>query len=398
MNFDLPREELLSQMAYIANKIGLIQDIDLDSWYSKELLHSDTTYDRGFVLPDDILSTYEQLEEKSAQNVTVTLERVAQIPQESKSVIRNLLDEIQHQGNYFKKIKENDLIAIADLLQTLENQNLQIKRLQNEILDRDEEMPYLQRELYERNAELDAIKSSAIFNVFRRLTNLIDRWASPDTRRAEIVKLARSAVNIILNQGWKHLLWSIYYKLKLSVAGTNYLLRQNLQANLIVSTLPLSVEYLSINSELGVEEDHRLRDFMKVGSTNIFKLPRSPLVSIIIPTYYNVHYLKKCLQSLEEKTAYKNYEIIIVTNNKDENSAIRQYLSSLQHKVLLYPYEFSFGAINNYAAKVASGEFLLFLNDDTEIIDPYWLHALLKLGLDENAGAVGTKLVYPDKH
>lgn len=137
--------------------------------------------------------------------------------------------------------------------------------------------------------------------------------------------------------------------------------------------------------------DNQLCEFLKLGFMN---LRDSPLVSIIIPTYDQVDYLKKCLRSIENNTSYKNYEIIIVTNNLDSNSEMRRFLSSLRYRVELYRNEFSFGLVNNFAVSKSNGDFCVFLNDDTEIISKDWLENFLFFINQKNVAAVGGKILY----
>jgi len=138
-----------------------------------------------------------------------------------------------------------------------------------------------------------------------------------------------------------------------------------------------------------------LRKFMKFGSNNITKLSRYPKISIIISTYDKIDALKNNLASIKSKTTYQNYEIIIVTNNQDENSEMREFLKTIDDQVLTYQDGYSFGEMNNFAASNAQGEFLLFLNDDVQVQSPNWLEAFLVLALNESTGAVGPKLLSP---
>ncbi len=149
-------------------------------------------------------------------------------------------------------------------------------------------------------------------------------------------------------------------------------------------------------NEYPAEPDEDLREHIQIGSAEILTLPRNPKVSIIIPTLNQTDYLRKNLESIESKTTYKNYEIIIVTNNKDGDSEMRRYLDGIRHKVLIYDGEYSFAKINNHASKSARGEYLVFLNDDMEVASPNWLEAMLKLALNEGTGAVGGKLLSAD--
>lgn len=148
-----------------------------------------------------------------------------------------------------------------------------------------------------------------------------------------------------------------------------------------------------INVEGNFPIDKSLRQFTKFESDNITGLTINPKVSIIIITYNQVDFLKKNLYSIESKTTYNNYEIIIVTNNLDENSEMSKFLRTVNHSVYVFQNEYSFGAMNNFGASKAKGEFIVFLNDDIEIMTPYWIEAFLSLGLNDEIGAVGGKLV-----
>jgi len=120
-----------------------------------------------------------------------------------------------------------------------------------------------------------------------------------------------------------------------------------------------------------------------------------PLVSIIIPTKNNQKILRRCIRSLEENTTYKNWEIIIIDNNSTEKLT-RLYYESLPYRIISYSEPFNFSKMNNLAVKHAKGDLLLFLNDDTKIIDPNSLEEMVSLCCQKDVGAVGAKLVYSD--
>lgn len=126
---------------------------------------------------------------------------------------------------------------------------------------------------------------------------------------------------------------------------------------------------------------------------------RNPKVSIIIPTKDKVKVLKKCINSIIERTDYKNYEIIVIDNNSTDPGTL-EYLGSLSKEpnisILKYEEPFNFSAINNFAARKTKGEYLLFLNNDTEVICREWLSALVEHAQRKEVGAVGCKLLYPN--
>lgn len=120
-----------------------------------------------------------------------------------------------------------------------------------------------------------------------------------------------------------------------------------------------------------------------------------PLVSVIIPTRENVALLKNCIDSIERLTIHSNYELLIVDNDSSDPETLA-YLSSTPHKVLRFREEFNYSRINNFAARRTEGEYLLFLNDDTEVISGGWMEAMLEQAQGPDIGAVGAKLLYPD--
>lgn len=126
-----------------------------------------------------------------------------------------------------------------------------------------------------------------------------------------------------------------------------------------------------------------------------------PLVSIIIPTKDQLPILQRCVESLLEKTAYANYELLIVDNNSETPDARAWFdgveaIGDAKVRILRYPHPFNYSAINNMAAREARGEYLVLLNNDTAIISEHWLDELLNHALRPEVGIVGAKLLYPD--
>lgn len=123
-----------------------------------------------------------------------------------------------------------------------------------------------------------------------------------------------------------------------------------------------------------------------------------PLVSIIIPSKDNFNIYKRCIESLVNKTVYKNYEIIHVDNGSDANN--KKLYDALNKKYnIQYHYEkmdFNFSQMCNLGVKNTKGDYILFLNDDIEIIDADWMDKMLGQAELEHVGAVGAKLYYPN--
>ena len=127
-----------------------------------------------------------------------------------------------------------------------------------------------------------------------------------------------------------------------------------------------------------------------------------PKISIIIANCDHADDLRKCITSIQKLTTYKNWEIIIVENNSIE-IATRDYYQELKQleniKIVTWEAkngEFNYSAINNYGAKFATGEYILLLNNDTEVISADWIQEMLMFAQRTDVGAVGAKLYYFD--
>jgi GT2 family glycosyltransferase len=125
-----------------------------------------------------------------------------------------------------------------------------------------------------------------------------------------------------------------------------------------------------------------------------YKIKGEPLISIIILTKDKPKMLKRCIESINSKSTYRNYEIIIVDHESKDPEAIK-YLKSLDCKVISYTGKYNFSKMNNLGAKEAKGEHLLFLNNDTEVVEPSWLEAMLEHSQRPEVGIVGALLLYP---
>ena len=130
------------------------------------------------------------------------------------------------------------------------------------------------------------------------------------------------------------------------------------------------------------------------------KIQGNPMVSIIIPNKDHTDDLELCLFSMSRKSTYRNYEILIVENNSEKEETFEYYKKLPERypkvRVLTWEKEFNYSAINNFAAEEAQGEYLLFLNNDVEILTPDWIEEMLQNCQQENVAAVGAKLYYPD--
>jgi O-antigen biosynthesis protein len=122
-----------------------------------------------------------------------------------------------------------------------------------------------------------------------------------------------------------------------------------------------------------------------------------PKVSILIPTRNNCNSLKRCIDSLAS-TNYRNYEVVVINNDNSEPRSLA-YLKSINAKVIDIPSPngvFSFSYINNRAAEQVNGDYLLFLNDDTEVITPEWLSQMVGWLQFPGVASVGARLIFPN--
>ncbi|HVY19443.1 MAG TPA: glycosyltransferase [Bauldia sp.] len=125
-----------------------------------------------------------------------------------------------------------------------------------------------------------------------------------------------------------------------------------------------------------------------------------PLVSLIVATRDRLALLRRCIESIREKTTYGPYEIIVIDNGSVETATLA-YFREIERfeNVRIIPYDqpFNFSAINNFAAKQARGEVLGLINNDIEVISPDWLSEMVSWACLPDVGCVGAKLYYPNE-
>lgn len=179
--------------------------------------------------------------------------------------------------------------------------------------------------------------------------------------------------------------------------------------------MSLTSTALSINSKSYASEAGRLalEDTLKrrniKGTANIYlhtsyylkyDYPKNAKVSIVIPTKDHVKILKQCLNSIIKYTNPSLYEIIIVNNNSEELKTFKYFKEITRNnsniKVLDLNIPFNYSKINNEAVKIAKYDYILFLNNDIEIVTPKWLETMLGYASQDHIGAVGSLLLYPN--
>ena len=150
---------------------------------------------------------------------------------------------------------------------------------------------------------------------------------------------------------------------------------------------------------IGVKVEVSKGEFLGLYRTKFLR-DYDPLISIIIPNKDHIDDLKRCIDSIEAKSTYTNYEYIIVENNSEEKETFAYYeqLEAVNPKVhvVYYKGHFNYSAINNFGVQYAKGEYFLLLNNDTEIINDDCLEELLGYCTREDVGAVGARLYYED--
>ncbi|MGZ5503860.1 MAG: glycosyltransferase family 2 protein, partial [Chthoniobacterales bacterium] len=119
-------------------------------------------------------------------------------------------------------------------------------------------------------------------------------------------------------------------------------------------------------------------------------------ISIIIGTRDRIPLLSRCIETLVAKTSYREYEIVIVDNDSASDEA-RHYFMHTLHRVLRYDGPFNFSAMNNFAVEQTDSPWLLFLNNDVEVIEKEWLTAMVEHVQRPEVGAVGARLLYPNE-
>jgi glycosyltransferase involved in cell wall biosynthesis len=132
-----------------------------------------------------------------------------------------------------------------------------------------------------------------------------------------------------------------------------------------------------------------------------YKIKGEPLVSIIIPSKDHPDVISKCLDSIFHRSSYQNFEVIVVDNGSTDPKCQILYATwktkePKRFRAIEQPGVFNFGRLNNYGVSESCGDYVLLLNNDTEVISPAWIEALLQYGQFPEIGAVGAQLRYPD--
>lgn len=172
----------------------------------------------------------------------------------------------------------------------------------------------------------------------------------------------------------------------------------------------INAKSYAIDAAKGAVADHLRRigyNHFEIESTRAFetifriKYPiiKDEKISIIIANKDHIDDLKRCITSILEMSTYSNYEIIIAENNSTDPKTFAYYKQLENYdniKVVTYKDKFNYSKVNNFAASFATGEYILLLNNDTQVITVNWMEELLMYAARKDVGAVGAKLYYPD--
>ena len=233
--------------------------------------------------------------------------------------------------------------------------------------------------------------------------NYINRMAIYNTKHAKTLNLFNLGLN-------KNSDWAVALKFS---QGLNPKYVKHIQESLVavknkevVNSLPhfIDDEYLLLEGLVKecIEKTNRKADLKIIDNKYFlpsFKVEKEPKVSILILTKDKLDYLKPCIDSIKELTTYKNYEIVIVDNNSEENET-KDYLVELSllpgYKIFKYPFEFDFAKIHNIVIDKLDSQYVCLLNNDTKVINPDWLTEMVGIALDPAVATVGAKLLYED--
>lgn len=155
-------------------------------------------------------------------------------------------------------------------------------------------------------------------------------------------------------------------------------------------------------------KSHGFQNFRITGTRafeTIFKISYevlgNPKISIVIANKDHTEDLKRCIASILEKSTYDHFEIIVVENNSTEPEIFAYYdwIRQQDERVRVVTYEgaFNYSAVNNLGVREAAGDYILLLNNDTQVITVNWMEELLMYAQREDVGAVGAKLYYANK-
>jgi len=307
---------------------------------------------------------------------------------ETNSILTKINDVLNSTtAHVFTIINENDRLATEALFEFLQI------FIENTVIYSDED----------QISDLSGTRSNPWFKPdwspdFLRSYNYISKLLVSD------IKIARIAIELMT----KEFIFNEYsYVLLVSENAEKVLhIPKVLLHNAVVASNDYTKTNEAIQDEINALKRHLYR--LKYGaeislsSNNLtyniqYELIDRPMISIIIPNYEHLEDLRRCIDSIIDLSTYNNYEIIIVENNS-KSAEINEYYELLKTNnlaiILTYHGKFNYSKINNFASTYAKGKYLLFLNNDTEVITQSWIEELLQYAQRNDVGCVGAKLYY----
>ncbi len=363
------RSELIQHLqAELAEKIDWVETLRDELVANSTLLEN---LQADIIRRDDLVKKLQEKQEMlEQQNVALDDQNI-----EQTQTIQNLEKETQQ---YLQKIEE--------LNQLIVEQNAEIMALTDEVVRRGDWGLSLDKEIEVLRNNLDQIRTS---------NSWIVTWPLRESRR-----WITSPINQIKHYTRLGLRLSkrIYQSLPLSYKTKNY--HRQLIANNCPNLLLLSGSHestLPAKMIPVINEGHNdeLIDLLSFAERINITSSTEPLVSVIIPIYGQIQYTLRCLESIMNNTPNVEFEVIIVDDCSPDNSF--EILKNIRG-IKLKQNRINKGFIQtcNYGAKIAKGQYLYFLNNDTQVL-PEWMDALVRTFKDfPGTGLAGSKLVYPD--
>ena len=189
INFDEPKQKIFSEIELITEKLGLVNPINLSDWYTEQLLHSDKSFKKDFVLNDEIKEVYSNLITKSKNNNKVEFENIKKINKENLYIISSLFSQLYNQSKFFRvKLDEikNESNEKNNLLSQLEKEfderTKWAQNLESDVKNRDEIISKLEKEFDERtkwaqNLESDVKNRDEIISKLEKEFDERTKWA-----------------------------------------------------------------------------------------------------------------------------------------------------------------------------------------------------------------------------
>lgn len=338
--------------------------------------------DKYKTLINRILQLQDEVEERSAWGKT--LDKEIEIKDNEIKVLQ------EEQKRQKEKLEDRDK-KIENISNKNEKLNEKMRELKKEVTFVNEEKNNMKGHielLLESERELERIKSSRSWRYMGYIWSFRDKVVPNGSKRRLLAKLCVKAckhpIKFIRKCTPKRIGKFFYYLQREGVS--------NVSSRLDECVVGDSDARLSLNiTNIDEKKVYKVSDFKKL----VFNKEEQPKVSIIIPVYNQIHYTYACLKSILENTEGVSYEVIIANDcSTDITSEIDKFVENI--KIITTEKNLRFLLNCNNAAKYAKGDYILFLNNDTQVQEN-WLDSLVSLiESDESIGMVGSKLVYPD--